>query len=266
VLHGIDIYRKIGIPLAKLDVALPWYGYDIVCNDPQPGPTCVTPVGFPNRQIGLGQILDLHNAVGAPPIVFDPITVSKRFDYLEEVNSSRHTQRRRVTYDDVDTLQAKYAAVLRAGVGGVGLWTADATHRDTELDTAALAKEMWASVRNAAAAEVTPTQKLSSSLAARAPAPAMVPPVATTRTLAPASPPTSRRSVASDPSDPPSLDEVGIADLNLTREAYTEIGGMLVSGPAYASSTIWRYMEDGYPCYRAWCSSRASSPNPPSPL
>jgi tRNA A37 threonylcarbamoyladenosine dehydratase len=46
-------------------------------------------------------------------------------------------------------MAAKYAAVLEAGVGGVGMWTADATHRDSVVDTAVLAKEMWAVVRNA---------------------------------------------------------------------------------------------------------------------
>jgi len=34
------------------------------------------------------------------------------------------------------------------------MWTADATHRDSAVDTAALAKEMWAVVRNATTAQL----------------------------------------------------------------------------------------------------------------
>ena len=80
-----------GIEVSKLSVALPWYGYDYVCSDLQPGKDCI-PVpagGYPNRQPGLGQVLDLHAdlhalhalhaAVGAPPIVFNPGSVSKHF-------------------------------------------------------------------------------------------------------------------------------------------------------------------------------------------
>ena len=77
------------------------------------------------------------------------------FDYTEETNGSKYYgHRRRVTYDDAETIATKYAAVLEAGVGGVGMWTADATHRDSAVDTAALAKEMWAVVRNATTAQL----------------------------------------------------------------------------------------------------------------
>ena len=81
VLHGIEEYRSIGIKPSKLSIALPWYGYDYVCSDLQPSADCV-PVpkgGYPNRQPGLGEVLDLHATVGAPPIVFNPVSVSKYF-------------------------------------------------------------------------------------------------------------------------------------------------------------------------------------------
>eukprot|EP01043_Picozoa_sp_COSAG02_P101871 COSAG02_NODE_37903_length_436_cov_0.614243_1_plen_109_part_01 len=105
---------------------------------------------FPHRQLGLGQILDLHAAVGAPIIVSDHGSVYKHFDYWEGgINGSE--KRRRVTYDDAETLRTKYAAVLQMGVGGVGMWTADATHRSNAVATVALAKQMWAAVRNTTA-------------------------------------------------------------------------------------------------------------------
>ena len=87
VLHGIDGYKRMGIPLAKLSVALPWYGYDIVCDDVQPDVDCVAPKGFPNRQPGLGEVLDLHAIVGAPPIVFNPVSVSKYFGTSRSTSS-----------------------------------------------------------------------------------------------------------------------------------------------------------------------------------
>ena len=117
--------------------------YDYVCDTLQPGVDCVPPTGFPNKEPGLGEVLDLYKAVGSPPIVFDNVSVSKYFDYVEG------GQRRRVTYDDADTMAVKYKAVLGAGAGGVGIWTADATHRDSVADTRTLAGEMWAGVRNA---------------------------------------------------------------------------------------------------------------------
>lgn len=147
VLGGLAWYRQHGIPLAKLDVALPWFGYDYLCNSSQPGKDCVPPAGFPNTQPGLGQTLDLHAAVGSPRVVFDNVSVSKYFDYVEQTNASGHYgHRRRVTYDDAKTLAVKYKAVFEAGVGGIGIWTADATHRNSDDNTKLLAKQMWAAV------------------------------------------------------------------------------------------------------------------------
>ena len=105
------------------------------------------PAGFPNTQPGLGQTLDLHAAVGSPRVVFDNVSVSKYFDYVEQTNASGHYgHRRRVTYDDAKTLAVKYKAVFEAGVGGIGIWTADATHRNSDDNTKLLAKQMWAAV------------------------------------------------------------------------------------------------------------------------
>lgn len=143
-------YKQQGISLAKIDMLLPWYAYDYVCSTLQEGLDCVPPTGFPHSNPGLGQVLDLHATVGSPSIFFDNVSVSKYFDYVESDNGSKQFGlRRRVTYDDADTLGLKYAAVLQAGVGGIGIWTADATHRDRSNDTKSLVVEMWAAIRNA---------------------------------------------------------------------------------------------------------------------
>ena len=68
VLHGLNVYKLLGIPLSQLDVAFPWYGYDVVCDDAQAQADCFPMPSFPHRQLGLGQILDLYAAVGAPRI------------------------------------------------------------------------------------------------------------------------------------------------------------------------------------------------------
>lgn len=150
VLGGIEEYRNLSIPLSKLNVALPWYGYDIVCDSLAPSELCTPPVAFPNRQIGLGQILDLHRSSGNPTIVLHEDSVCKSFDYIEHNSSSGAVMwRRRVTYDDNETLHRKYSAVLAQGVGGVGIWTADASHRYRPSDTRVLAASMWESVRRA---------------------------------------------------------------------------------------------------------------------
>ena len=148
VLHGIAEYKHLGVPLRKLNVALPWYGYDYVCDSLTPGANCTAPPGFPNRQLGLGQILDLRQAAGLPTVQFDRVSVSKRFEYFG-MGPNNTRQRRRVTYDDEETLAIKYASVLRQGVGGIGLWTADATHRDQPNDSARTAAAMWSAVANA---------------------------------------------------------------------------------------------------------------------
>jgi spore germination protein YaaH len=110
----------------------------------------VPPTGFPHSNPGLGQVLDLHVAAKSPEIAFDNVSASKYFDYIEQAKGSPHFgHRRRVTYDDAETIGLKYAAVLEAGVGGIGIWTADATHRDGAADTKSLAAEMWRAVGHA---------------------------------------------------------------------------------------------------------------------
>ena len=137
--------------MSKIDMLLPWYAYDYVCDDPQlERLDCVPPAGFPHTNPGIGEVMDLRASVGSPRVVFDRVSASKYFDYVEKATHSKfYGHRRRVTYDDAETIGLKYAAVLNAGVGGIGIWTADATHRESAADTKDLAAVMWAAVRNA---------------------------------------------------------------------------------------------------------------------
>ena len=66
-------------------------------------------------QPGYGEVLDLHEAVGAPPVTFEQTSVFKWFDYVNASTKQRH----RVSYDDAETLLVKYKALLQAEVAGV---------------------------------------------------------------------------------------------------------------------------------------------------
>ena len=164
-------YKALGIKPGRLVVALPWYAYDFTCDTtldipttdqphptstptptPTPTPTCDLPPGGHNanwetvhKTFGYGEVLDLHAASGAPPIMFNATTVTKWFDYLNTTTKQRH----RVYFDDPETLLTKYTTLLKLGVAGVGSWTIDAVHRTDAADTAATAKAMWAAVASA---------------------------------------------------------------------------------------------------------------------
>ena len=182
-------YKALGIPPARLVVALPWYAYDFTCawragagaaarpqalggplpnsetavhsddSDgsslaaPAAAPPCDLPPSTPphanwgsvHRQLGYGQVLDLHAASGSPAINFNETTVTKWFDYVNATTTQRH----RVWFDDPETLLLKYRALLKLGVAGVGAWTVDAVHRADPADTAAAAAAMWAAVASA---------------------------------------------------------------------------------------------------------------------
>jgi di-N-acetylchitobiase len=159
-------YKALGIPPARLVVALPWYAYDFTCatravsthaltapTAPAPMHTCALPPSTHphanwnsvHTQLGYGQVLDLHAATGSPQITFNSTTVTKWFDYVNVTTQQRH----RVCFDDPETLLVKYTALLKLGVAGVGAWTVDAVHRAAPADTAVAAKTMWAAVASA---------------------------------------------------------------------------------------------------------------------
>ena len=92
-------------------------------------------VGRRHEQRGYGQVLDLLQAslADAPTLHLDTPSASKRFDYTNHTEGKKH----RVWFDDDETLAIKYRAVLDAGVAGIAMWTADATHRAGPSDTRA---------------------------------------------------------------------------------------------------------------------------------
>jgi spore germination protein YaaH len=155
ILDGVTRqYPALGIEPSRLVVALPWYAYSFQCSTATIGTNCSLPAGAKHDtkiwemsylQLGYGEVLDLHEVVGAPPVTYDHYSVFKWFDYVNASTKQRH----RVSYDDADTLLVKYQALLRAGVAGVGAWTIAATQRHTEAATEAASRQMWAAVAHA---------------------------------------------------------------------------------------------------------------------
>ena len=155
ILDGVTRqYPALGISPSRLVVALPWYSYVFRCSTAIIGANCSLLAGAKHNrtvwdmsyfQIGYGEVLDLHVAVGAPPVTYDQISVCKWFDYVNASTKQRH----RVSYDDAETLLVKYKALLRVGVAGVGAWTIAATQRQTEAATEAASRQMWAAVAQA---------------------------------------------------------------------------------------------------------------------
>ena len=79
-------------------------------------------------------MLDLQASLAdAPTLHLDTASASKHFDYVNHTEGKKH----RVWFDDDETLSIKYRAVLDAGVAGIAMWTADATHRVGPSDTRA---------------------------------------------------------------------------------------------------------------------------------
>jgi spore germination protein YaaH len=155
ILDGVTRqYIALGILPSRLVVALPWYAYVFCCSTATIGTNCSLPAGASHNrtlwgmsyfQIGYGEVLDLHESVGAPPVTYDQTSVFKWFDYVNASTKQRH----RVSFDDHDTLVVKYKALLQAGVAGVGAWTIAATQRRTEAATEAASRQMWAAVAQA---------------------------------------------------------------------------------------------------------------------
>ena len=126
ILDGVTRqYPALGISPSRLVVALPWYAYVFRCATSTIGTDCSLPAGAKDNitvwrtssgQLGYGEVLDLHESVGAPPVTYDRTSVYKWFDFVNVSTKQRH----RVSYDDVDTLLVKYKALLDAGVAGVG--------------------------------------------------------------------------------------------------------------------------------------------------
>jgi len=136
---SLEQFAQIGIPADKLILALPWYGYDFVCdNNATLGAPCLPNCtrSSPNWQVDCPQrdykqimpsLLRATKAQGRDPWRFDPVSTSVYFDYLS-TSGTRH----QVWFDDPTSLTVKYRWARAAGFRGVAMWEAQSANASTQ--------------------------------------------------------------------------------------------------------------------------------------
>lgn len=92
ILDGVTRqYKTLGIAPSHLVVALPWYAYVFRCSTAVFGANCSLPAGAKRNRtvwdmsyfnLGYGEVLDLHESIGAPPVTYEQTSVYKWFDYV----------------------------------------------------------------------------------------------------------------------------------------------------------------------------------------
>ena len=96
-----------------------------------------------NWEVGYGEALDLLDQFGSSfGPVWDPITGSNVFDYVEQRTGTRH----QIWYESPQSLQLKYDTFANAFVLGVGMWVGSDFHRGDPVKSRAAAAAMWAAV------------------------------------------------------------------------------------------------------------------------
>ena len=178
---GIERNAKT-VPLGKLVVALPWFGWDYRCTSARthkgctampPKGTLATWTGW-NVQRSVAYIAQLvaNGNSGADDVgrgtgsanatrSLNNTTATWSYDYTD-ITGVEHV----IQYDDPQTLRTKYSACAHAGVAGVGVWTADMVSYIGSTRAQDLAAEMWRSLE--AFTGHTPSQHIAAAPAAPA--------------------------------------------------------------------------------------------------
>jgi hypothetical protein len=136
----IDTYTsRFGVPLQKLGILLPWYGCAFDCSGTgEAYGGCPTTPAFANtdaRTTTFGDIVEHFLPNATTPPTLNASSVTKVLNY-RNASGTLH----QLWYDDAETLTRKYAAIKAAGVGAIGMWTADATNN------ASVATALWDAV------------------------------------------------------------------------------------------------------------------------
>lgn len=126
--RGISRYLDLGIPLNKLVLGLPWYGYSYPCENassdtddfcriaevPFRGVNCSDATG---SEITFASIMAyLDNGTSTTGRRWDHATQSPYYNYRDPATGRLH----QMWYDDPESLQMKYAFARAIGVRGTG--------------------------------------------------------------------------------------------------------------------------------------------------
>ena len=125
---------------SQLVLAMPFYGYDIPCQDGGDPGACALAGSWSNTafQTSYATILRelLPTAIGGASR-WNASAASPYFDY------TLAGQRHRVFYDNPKSIGLKVALARRLGLGGVSVWTADCLPYEADPGAAAA---MWAAL------------------------------------------------------------------------------------------------------------------------
>lgn len=132
---GVACYASLGVPASKLVLGFPWYAYRYTCaHGDQPGGTCSITA---HDQVSYTTVqAEMAHALG--PVVWDNVTQTPHFWYRDSPQGNLY----RMDYDDVRSLGLKYGFARRAGVRGVGMWTADEINYNDTATVAAFWKAL----------------------------------------------------------------------------------------------------------------------------
>ena len=156
---SVSAYQALGVPAAKLVVALPWYGTSWPCSDGTLGAPCHTALGKRTwaQVVSQPRVSDIVArwkvlSQNTSAVQLDPAgSMSKIFEWVEKAPSSSFVMsdghdgtaaaaRRGSTaaitrhidmYDDAETIRAKVAALTQAAkaaggaIGGTAMWYAE---------------------------------------------------------------------------------------------------------------------------------------------
>lgn len=144
---GIKEYFELSIPVSKLVLGVPWYGYDYPCisYQVQDNMCYINPVPFrgvscsdaAGKQYGYSNLMDrLKNSTTGR--LWDEDAKSPYFTYTDPMSLDVH----QVWFDDKESLKLKYDMALDLGLRGVGMWEADSLDYDSP-DKQQYLRDMW---------------------------------------------------------------------------------------------------------------------------
>ena len=147
-LHGIQKYQQLGIPIRKLVLGLPWYGYDYICLTLSADNICtikaVSRVGAPcsdavGKQINYSDIMENFLPISTSGRLYNATSESPYFNYRASDGTVHQ-----IWYDDPQSLKAKYQLAASQGMRGVAVWNIDCLdYTSSKADNKAETQEMW---------------------------------------------------------------------------------------------------------------------------
>lgn len=147
--EGVEDYLKLGIPLNKLVLGLPWYGYDYPCLSLTEDSLCTIPK-VPFRGVNCSDAAGTQRSYSD---IRDLIRTSTTFiqwnDKLQSPFFNYKTsggEQHQVWFDNTESLSLKYAFAAQVGLHGLAVWNIDSVNYGDSPDQKFLREEMWEAI------------------------------------------------------------------------------------------------------------------------